>query len=331
MDNLEKEEYKNIEKSEEIQKLKKLEELKKIVKKDEIFNKLDDNTLLESIDAMENLSSEDIEKYKQYQKTVLSMGIPTCRIMMQTLLQKSESTDESAKFNFYQKIEELTNIEKVGGMNIEYEDMDTGKKTFFYIIMNKCHKDHDLNMEFNKIKKNFSEETWKQLLKHVSMLIYLCRSIYKINMQACINDIFHLGFDINEIEELKIDPRNTTLYINEEWDERMGIYIMRECDLEEEGVFVSNTNEVVKCENAGAKDENGEDIEHDENGEDIEHGENVRADGQDEESVDVKNDLQNDGQDDGPDEESVGEENDGRDVRNDGPDENVEILGYENV
>jgi hypothetical protein len=213
---------------------KKLEEAKKILKNDEIFSHLDDNTLLESMNAIENLSPEDIEKYKQYQQTVISMGIPTCRIMMHTLLEKSECMDSAIKAQFFQKIEQLTNFEKVGGMNIEYDDTDTGKKSFFYIIMNKCNKNHDLHEQFNKVKKYFSEETWKQLLKHISMLIYLCRSIYKINMQMCVNDMFQLGYDINDVDQLKIDPTNTTLYLFEEWDERMGIYIMRECDLADE-------------------------------------------------------------------------------------------------
>jgi hypothetical protein len=218
----------------DLDKRQKLEEVKKLVKNDEIFNKLDDTTLMESIDAMENLSPEDVEKYKQYQQTVLSMGIPTCRIMFTTLLEKSPSEDNTIKTAFYKKIDQLTNIEKVGGMNIEYDDKDTGKKTFFYIIMNKCHKNHNLHEQFDKVKKHFDEATWTQLLKHVSMLIYLCRSIYKINMQACIDDMFNLGYDINDVEQLQIDPSNTTLYINEEWDERMGIYFMRECDFEEE-------------------------------------------------------------------------------------------------
>ena len=212
----------------------KLEEVKKMLKNDEIFSKLDDNTLLDSINAMENLSPEDIEKYKQYQQTVISMGIPTCRIMLHTLLEKSECTDIAIKSQFFQKIEQLTNFEKVGGMNIEYDDSDTVKKTFFYIIMNKCDKNHDLHGQFNKVKRFFSEDTWGKLLKHISMLIYLCRSIYKINMQACVDDMFQLGYDINDVETLKIDPTNTTLYIFEEWSERMGIYIMRECDLAEE-------------------------------------------------------------------------------------------------
>jgi hypothetical protein len=225
----------------------KLEEVKKMLKNDEIFSKLDDKTLLESINAMENLSPEDIEKYKQYQQTVISMGIPTCRIMMHTLLEKSESIDTVIKAQIFQKIEQLTNFEKVGGMNIEYDDSDTGKKTFFYIIMNKCDKDHDLNEQFNKIKRFFTEETWKQLLKHISMLIYLCRSIYKINIQSCADDMFQLGYDINDVETLKIDPTNTTLYLFEEWDERMGIYIMRECDLEEEtSAAINEENKFVE-------------------------------------------------------------------------------------
>jgi hypothetical protein len=177
--------------------------------------------------------------------------------MLTTLLEKSPSEDNIVKTNFYKKIDQLTNIEKVGGMNIEYDDVDTGKKTFFYIIMNKCHKSHNLYEQFDKVKKHFNEATWTQLLKHISMLIYLCRSIYKINMQACIDDMFNLGYDINDVDQLKIDPSNTTLYINEEWDERMGIYFMRECDFEEERAE-SERAKVENAEEERAKAENAE-------------------------------------------------------------------------
>jgi hypothetical protein len=63
------------------------------------------------------------------------------------------------------------------------------------------------------------------------MLLYLCKNMYKLTLKTCNDSIFQLGLDINEVDELKIDESNMTLFIDEDWDERVGIYIMRECEL----------------------------------------------------------------------------------------------------
>ena len=100
--------------------------------------------------------------------------------------------------------------------------------------MNKCDKSHHILPQLDKIQKFFNEEQWKEILKNISMMIYICRNIYKLTITSCHEQIFNLGYDINDIDELKVDHDNMTLYLFEEWDERVGIYIMRECDLEED-------------------------------------------------------------------------------------------------
>jgi hypothetical protein len=79
-------------------------------------------------------------------------------------------------------------------------------------------------------------EQWNHILKQISMLLYITKNIYKLSISSFSEQVFNLGFDINDIEVLNVDPVNTTLYIDEEWEERTGIYIMRECDLNEDGI-----------------------------------------------------------------------------------------------
>ena len=207
------------------------EEVKNIIKNDEILNKLDENSINAFIKSMEELSPEDIQNYIQYQKTLLSMGFPSCRIMMGALLKHAPSNHIETREHFLEIIDKTTLVEKAGGMNIEYTDIESGQKTYCYILMNKCNKDHDLVRQLDKIQNHFDEEKWKEILKNISMLLYLCKNMYKLTLKTCNDSIFQLGLDINEVDELKIDESNMTLFIDEDWDERVGIYIMRECEL----------------------------------------------------------------------------------------------------
>lgn len=210
-----------------------LESIKKLVKNDEFLGKIDDATLNKSLEKVNNFSPEDLEKYQLYQKRVLSMGVPACRILMTALLNNAKTTDEDIKLRFFETIDKLTNIEQFGGISIEYFDNNINKNTYCYIIMNKCTKFHNLSEQLEKIQPYLDEVQWDQILKQISMVLYLCKNIYKLTIGTCANQIFDLGFDINDVEELTVDPENTTLYIDEEWEERVGIYIMREADLEE--------------------------------------------------------------------------------------------------
>jgi hypothetical protein len=218
-----------------------IDEIKEFVKNDEILGKMDDSAISEFVDKMKNLSTEDIEKYMEYQKSLLSMGLPCCRMMMISLLINSKSDDIEVKKQFNDIIESETNIENVGGMNITYFDKKTQKDTYFYIIMNKCDPNHDMAKQFDKIQYNFNESEWKEILKSISSLIYICQSIYKLIISPCSDKIFDLGYDINDVELLKLDDTNLTLYIFEEWTERVGVYIMRECDLEDEKRELANS------------------------------------------------------------------------------------------
>jgi hypothetical protein len=211
----------------------KLEDIKNLVKDDEYLGNVDDETLTNSLDMLNTLSPEDLEKYQTYQKQVLSMGVPACKIMMTILLHHALTDDEAVKYKFFEMFENALTVDKFGGLSVEYFDTDQGKNTYCYIILNKCHKTHNLSEQFEKINKFMTAEQWDHVLKQISMLLYITKNIYKLSISSFSEQIFNLGFDINDIEVLNVDPSNTTLYIDEEWDERTGIYIMRESELEE--------------------------------------------------------------------------------------------------
>ena len=97
------------------------------------------------------------------------------------------------------------------------------------------------------------------------MLLYITKNIYKLSISSFSEQVFNLGFDINDIEVLNVDPVNTTLYIDEEWEERTGIYIMRECDLGEDWKATEEAEaEEAKSEVAEAGVAEAEEVESEE-------------------------------------------------------------------
>ena len=156
-----------------------MENIKNLVKDDEYFGNLDEETLKNSLDMANKLSAEDIEKYQVYQKQVLSMGIPACKIMMTILLQHALTDDEDVKYKFFEMFEDTLTVEKFGGLSVEYFDTDQDKKTYCYIILNKCNKTHNLSEQFDKIHKFMNAEQWEHILKQISMLLYITKNIYK--------------------------------------------------------------------------------------------------------------------------------------------------------
>ena len=158
------------------------------------------------------------------------MGIPSCRIMLNVLIEKSCIVSPLLS----NRIEELTDAtQSAGGMNISYFNSDTGKDSFAYLIMNKCNKNHNTNEQLNKIYNYIPIDKWQEILKHVSMLIYLCTSIYKTTTATFKSEILELNLENNDdIMELKVDTINNTLYLIEEWNERIGLYVLLEEECE---------------------------------------------------------------------------------------------------
>lgn len=208
----------------------------------------DDELLDQTQDILDNIKPEDIEKYKEFQKVILAMGIPSCKIMLNTLI--SKATGDAMDISVMkQKVEELTINKQAGGMQINYFNPDIGKNTYAYIIMNKCTKDHDIVYQISKIQKyiykgvdenNIPNPEWQEVLKYISMMIYLCRNIYETTSKVCKQEIENLKIlnedgspkDINLLMQLEADPVTTIIHLVPEWEERLGIYIMTEDELE---------------------------------------------------------------------------------------------------
>lgn len=106
------------------------------------------------------------------------------------------------------------NEDLIGSFKIEYTINEEKKEAF--LMFKICDSNHDVMTEFNKVKPYVTEEQWASVLKCVSSMIYILRTMYK----EIIKD-----FNISEeYSEIQVDYNKSSLYINN-IEERIGVFV----------------------------------------------------------------------------------------------------------
>ena len=142
-------------------------------------------------------------------KMIYSLSIPVIKEVLYSIVDKCERTD------LYGKIDELCPVGEIGSFKVTYQE--NGVKKDAYILLQICNVNHDLTLQFDKIKQYTTDDQWKQILKCLSSMIFIVRTIY-IDMYN------KLELDDIDYKELQVDPINTTLYIPN-LSKRIGIFI----------------------------------------------------------------------------------------------------------
>jgi hypothetical protein len=101
-----------------------------------------------------------------------------------------------------------------GCLKVEYKKDDISKVV--YIVLQDCDKEHNLTDQFDKLRPFISDDKWQHLLKCMSTIVFLIRSIFKELISK---------FDVDYA--LLVDPSNTTLYVDG-FPKRIGIFIVDE-------------------------------------------------------------------------------------------------------
>lgn len=174
---------------------------------------------------------QNAEGIKDIQKLTLSMGLPATREILYQMVDNSECEKEKA----LDRINDLHLVKETGCIKIDFLNTITKKADIAYIILDKCPKLHDVGIQLDILKVHVSNEKWIEILRSISMIIYICRAVYS---QTVIKNIDLIRY-INQLPnsdlcsqfiDLKVDKSNTTLYLNEEWNHRIGIFIHLESD-----------------------------------------------------------------------------------------------------
>lgn len=152
-------------------------------------------------------------------KQILAMGFPSARIMFHALANKY------CREYLGPRIDEICHIQEVGCLNIDFFNKTENKKDNIFIFMKECNEKHDLDIQIDKLKPHIDEEKWKEVLKSLSAIILLTRSIYTSIYENNLDFIEELvgKENVNKYNKLQVDNSNTTLYLPDV-DDRIGIF-----------------------------------------------------------------------------------------------------------
>lgn len=174
---------------------------------------------------LEEMSQEDAEGLRDLQNLTLSMGLPATRALFRQMVVASGirgADKEAAK----REITEFSPVTEVGCMKVDFHDRTTNRGSVAYLLLDACPKAHDLGTQLDKLRSRCAEAKWPEVLRHLSMLIQIGRSVYA---QVAKRHAALLGKLVGdrraEYSEVKVDRENTTLYLNSEWPNRVGIYV----------------------------------------------------------------------------------------------------------
>ena len=81
-----------------------------------------------------------------------------------------------------------------------------------------------------KLKTIVDADKWVEVIKHLSMMVYLGRTVYSKIAEAnrpLLRRIFgrDAQHDCADLMMLGVDSRNTTLFVNPRWPVRVGIFV----------------------------------------------------------------------------------------------------------
>jgi hypothetical protein len=175
---------------------------------------------------------------KDMQNLTLSIGLPTARAAFLYMI-RAANIRGAAKAKAIAAISDFSPVTEVGCMKVDFFNTTTGKKDIAYLVLDECPKHHNLGRQLDRMKEHVADDAWPKIVKHLSMLIHIGRSVYgnvaRKNL-TLIRSIFGLAEDdpCEKYLDFQIDRENTTLFLDAEWPTRAGIYLRLEADLEAE-------------------------------------------------------------------------------------------------
>ena len=199
----------------------------------EFSAKPDAATLADARARAQNLlrgtNDEDAAGLRDLQNLTLSMGLPATRIIFRHMIAASGKRG-AVKRDATREVRELSPLTEVGCMRVDFLNRMTQKPDIAYLLLDQCPKTHNLGAQLDKLKSLVADEKWPDVLKHFSMLVHIGRSVYgNVTRQRLplIRRLFDLSPDdkCEKYLDLQIDRSNTTLFIDVDWPNRVGIFV----------------------------------------------------------------------------------------------------------
>lgn len=189
-------------------------------------------------EMLRGLSGEDEAGLKDLQNLTLSMGLPATRATFQYMI-KAANLRGAAKTDALRAVAEFSPVTEVGCMKVDFFNQTTGAPDIAYLVFDKCQRLHNLGAQLDKLKAHVSDEKWPEVIRSLSMLIHIGRSVYGQTARKHLDLIRRIHGSAaddpcTKYLDLQVDRENTTLFLEPSWPGRIGIFVRLGADVQAE-------------------------------------------------------------------------------------------------
>ena len=117
-----------------------------------------------------------------------------------------------------------------GCIRVDYVDAASGAPSTSYLALGECPAAHDFGAQLAKLRPRVAPGKWDEVLKSISYLVFIGRRVYN-HLAEDNRDFIQMtlgaeaGAPGSPYLNYKVDMANTTLYLNEAWPTRVGVFI----------------------------------------------------------------------------------------------------------
>lgn len=175
----------------------------------------------------------DREGMNHMRNLSLATGMPAAKGTLEILVENG-TAPEFRKKDLLARVKAATEPPEINNAVgcIEVKVPET--ETTVYLVLDRCLKDHDFSAQLDKIFSLIPVEKQLEIKQYLSMLLALGRSVFNTvvgrNSSLVKEILSHLPHGVaNQVQGgLQVDSANTTLYLEESWTERVGLFVKSE-------------------------------------------------------------------------------------------------------
>jgi hypothetical protein len=177
---------------------------------------------------LSDTSPADADGFRDLRNMTLAIGLPATRALFHQMIAACGAKGRR-KAAAMREVAEFSPVTEVGCMKVDFHDRTCGRGRVAYLVLEPCPRDHDFGAQLDKLKARTSEEKWPEILRHLSMLVHIGQTVYAETAGSHADLVRRLtGGGGERYLKLKVDGLNTTLYLDEGWPERIGIFVRLE-------------------------------------------------------------------------------------------------------
>lgn len=165
-----------------------------------------------------------MEGMLEQQALVAAAGYPAARALLRALAAHTRRRGSAELKTAYAAIDALFPGDSGGCIELPFSEAGTPRIARLHLAP--CRADHNLGAQLAPLQRHFDAPGWKAVLGALSHLVFLGRNVYQQVLEQRPDLVETVGADsAGRYRVVRVDPQNTTLYLDPSWKERVGIFV----------------------------------------------------------------------------------------------------------